>query len=520
MRASHTAAVLAMLSVACGSSTPRVTEPAPVVAEPTLVEPMFSVRAPSPVAPAPSVEVCLPGTLASPRMDFEFADDPIEPLPYGPRVADVPPFHVPRSRLTVRQALAAHGNVLRECYRWALHRRPDLRGELRVHLPIDRWGAVAAPTVEPEMADGEELSACVVDVLTGMSLDVPSSRDAVVSARLHFEPEPTATRSRRAPPRPHRPTARASTYAGSCMRVADEGRAIELGAPEPALFVRDSDPVVPSDGRPRIRIATPEVHASPSPVHIREMIRANAGAYRRCYADALTRDGAIEGRVSLDTTITPGGSLAGVTVASSNVTDAELVECLRSALAEVRFHPLFHDRSISVRYPFVLTPLERALVTPLEAGTIEELAANAQALLDEGNGAAALDRFETLIEAAPDHDAACAWNLAALEAALVAWPLGGARVEHAARRLAERLSSGHDEGGTCAGHASTPLLRAASSSWPLVAGDEEVVPAVLPELVIETYAWLAPVAETLPGLARMRERLAEAQGALDALAIE
>jgi hypothetical protein len=483
------------------------------------MEATFLVGPPIPSVPAASLDLCMPGALAEASILYDFEDDPIEPLPYGSRIADVPPFHVPRSRLTVRRALVARGTELRGCYRWALHRRPELRGELRVRLPIDRWGVVAAPTAEPSTTDGDELSACVVDVLTGMSLDTPSSRDALASARLRFEPEPTAPTSRRAPVRPRRPAARASSYAGSCMRIADEGAPLELGAPEPTLLVRDADPVVPSDGTPHIRVATPELRATPSREHIWQMIRANVGSHRLCYSDALTRDATIAGRVTFAFIATPGGSLTQVTLAESNVSDPELVACLQASLEDVAFHPLFIDRPVGVRWSFALTPLERALVTPLDAGTIDELASNARALLEEGNGAAALDRFETLIDGAPDHVDVCAWDLAAIEAALVAFPMGGARVDRAARRLVDRLSSSHEGDATCADHASTSLLRAAAGAWPLERTDD-VLPAAIPELVLESYAWLAPVPEAVPGLSRMRERLGEAQQALTALATE
>jgi len=88
---------------------------------------------------------------------------------------------------------------------------------------------------------------------------------------------------------------------------------------------------------------------------IREVVRGHIDEIRYCYNEGLARDPQAQGRIVLDFTIGSDGAVVRSAVASSDMADAQVPECMRKVAATWQF-PQPEGGEVMVSYPFVLEP--------------------------------------------------------------------------------------------------------------------------------------------------------------------
>lgn len=81
---------------------------------------------------------------------------------------------------------------------------------------------------------------------------------------------------------------------------------------------------------------------------------------QECYDDALERDAALSGRLTLQIRIVGEPDVGGIVeetepTLDSEITDPELVECMRESMMSMSFDPPENGGALQVTYPFVLS---------------------------------------------------------------------------------------------------------------------------------------------------------------------
>lgn len=118
--------------------------------------------------------------------------------------------------------------------------------------------------------------------------------------------------------------------------------------PSQSRIVVTVPPVEPAQaGRPKGKL--------PKDV-IRATVRASIADVRRCYNEGLARDPNLTGRVAIQFTIGPQGTVTAATVEASQLPDAEVDNCIADVIKALSFPPPQGGGNVVVTYPFVLQP--------------------------------------------------------------------------------------------------------------------------------------------------------------------
>lgn len=134
-------------------------------------------------------------------------------------------------------------------------------------------------------------------------------------------------------------------------------------APEPACEGAPADqaaevalaPAAP-ESAPVARQASMELEGQFDKNIIRRIVRAHIGEVRYCYNEGLQEDPELAGRVEVQFTIGTDGSVAESTVASTDIDDSGVPECIANAVARWKFPKPADGNKVTVTYPFVLEP--------------------------------------------------------------------------------------------------------------------------------------------------------------------
>jgi Ca-activated chloride channel family protein len=110
---------------------------------------------------------------------------------------------------------------------------------------------------------------------------------------------------------------------------------------------------------PYVRASPPAVLGALSPEVIRRVVLRNLGQVNHCYEVALAARPGIRGRLSLSFVIALNGTVAAVSLAGGNVTDAALVQCVSAAVRRWVF-PAPTGGTVTVTYPFNFEPGDTA----------------------------------------------------------------------------------------------------------------------------------------------------------------
>jgi TonB family protein len=89
---------------------------------------------------------------------------------------------------------------------------------------------------------------------------------------------------------------------------------------------------------------------------IRRIVRAHINEVRSCYNQGLTKNRQLGGRVALDFTIGANGKVESATVAETTLSDATVGECMAKAAKRWTFPKPTGGGSVTVGYPFNLSP--------------------------------------------------------------------------------------------------------------------------------------------------------------------
>jgi TonB family protein len=115
------------------------------------------------------------------------------------------------------------------------------------------------------------------------------------------------------------------------------------------------------DGRrtrvPQVRIAK-DMRVGPGidKEIIRRVVRSHLMEVRGCYNQGLIRDPNLAGRVAVQFTISPAGTVGGSVVAERSIDDAAVANCIAKAVRRWKFPKPDQGGSTIVTYPFVLSP--------------------------------------------------------------------------------------------------------------------------------------------------------------------
>ncbi len=114
-----------------------------------------------------------------------------------------------------------------------------------------------------------------------------------------------------------------------------------------ALSITTTLPASPAPQRITTRQLPPEV--------IQRVIRASFGKFRRCYELGLRSCPNLQGRVNVNFTIRPNGTVSRADGKGSDLADTAVVDCVTREFKQLVF-PTFEGPPIRVSYPVLFTP--------------------------------------------------------------------------------------------------------------------------------------------------------------------
>ena len=90
---------------------------------------------------------------------------------------------------------------------------------------------------------------------------------------------------------------------------------------------------------------------------IRRVVLSRQGAFQACYEIALGREPNLKGSVGVSFSISPGGSVSGVSIGNSSLGNARVEGCITRQFARLRFPTA--DKPTNSSFPFVFRPSKR-----------------------------------------------------------------------------------------------------------------------------------------------------------------
>ena len=114
-----------------------------------------------------------------------------------------------------------------------------------------------------------------------------------------------------------------------------------------------------------------------TPEQIRRVVLSRQGAFQACYELALSKDPSAKGGVTVAFSVSPGGSVASASVASSSLGNARVEGCMLRTFNRLKF-PVA-DKATNAAFPFVFKGGANELRDARAAGTKPEVSSWAQA---------------------------------------------------------------------------------------------------------------------------------------------
>lgn len=131
--------------------------------------------------------------------------------------------------------------------------------------------------------------------------------------------------------------------------------AVPPGTPVPAPEKAMSEDPLGSAPKPGVRQASATVKGAMDKDIIRRIVRAHINEIRLCFNQGLAKDPTLEGRVTIQFTIGPDGTVPVAVVQDSNLTDPKVAQCMAKAVKRWKFPKPDGGGNVVVTYPFVLT---------------------------------------------------------------------------------------------------------------------------------------------------------------------
>ena len=116
---------------------------------------------------------------------LEFESVPLHPLPYGPRIREMPRKGPRRSFSDLYEALSRQARHMNACYRWARDRKRFDYGILDAAITIDPFGMVTSASVSGGCQPPNE---CIEEGVKAMQVSNRTPRITNARVRIAFEP--------------------------------------------------------------------------------------------------------------------------------------------------------------------------------------------------------------------------------------------------------------------------------------------------------------------------------------------
>jgi hypothetical protein len=131
---------------------------------------------------------------------------------------------------------------------------------------------------------------------------------------------------------------------------------IGLGSAGPASASTGSGLGARGKRIPTVRQSKAEVKGSLDKDIIRRIVRAHINEVRYCYNQGLVKDPSLSGKVSIQFSIAPSGSVSEAKVTDSTLEDGAVANCIAKAVKRWSFPKPVGGGAVIVTYPFVLEP--------------------------------------------------------------------------------------------------------------------------------------------------------------------
>ncbi len=178
-----------------------------------------------------------------------------------------------------------------------------------------------------------------------------SSRSLATQPHLPHLPPPAD------PAAPADPTAPADSADPDSIGIGTPGTIGQgSGAPGGGSYgARSDNPKAPKALPAEVVPGIPEVRGSLDKELIRRIIRRHLNEVKFCYEKERTRNPRLQGRITIQFTITPTGAVAASIVQSSTLGNPAVEQCFAGAIRRWDF-PKPQGGVVVVSYPFVLKP--------------------------------------------------------------------------------------------------------------------------------------------------------------------
>ena len=418
-------AVLSLAAVlGCSGATHHVGDappPSPSHTSPSAEFPAIEYRLPNTTPSAAFDRFCRPGTEARQEQQdgygYDFDEARLYPLPYGPRIREMPRTGPKRTLSDLYDALARQVSHMNACYRWARHWDRIDRVQLTADFTVDQFGQIPAASVT---GGGSRLDGCVKEGLLAMQVSHRTPRLTKAKVQLWFEPS-GLPKPRRAPARP---TATPPVLGALCIEQSKPLPVDELTHPQGFPLARfddwsyaqswkDSQRKSPGLRSPPRLDCTLYSFRTPPEVILRT-IQSNEGVYRQCYLEALKTTSGLAGLIEVRATIGTTGLVDEVKVAGPG--GKSMADCMAAAFKELVVQPAPTGGTISFLYPLRLVP--RA-PTPVR---LKDPLANARVQLERLDADGALETFAQVIRGSAGGADECWGRLGVVQAMLVKAP--------------------------------------------------------------------------------------------------
>ncbi len=88
------------------------------------------------------------------------------------------------------------------------------------------------------------------------------------------------------------------------------------------------------------------------------LIKIRMGAIKACYERSLRNNPTLAGKVTVEFTIVPAGTITGARIAANTTGDDTVAQCVTTTINSLRFKPGPQGGNVTYAYPFVFAPTE------------------------------------------------------------------------------------------------------------------------------------------------------------------
>jgi outer membrane biosynthesis protein TonB len=246
-------------------------------------------------------------------------------------------------------------------------------------LQLIAWGITGCGTSVPECERGSEGCSCVeskclqgLECLSDVCVDAsrlganPASQaqaDGGPASDAVAQPQAAVTRDDREAPAPveaiHGAPSLDDVAGVAALLVPGETYTVaSTGGAEAAYAEATEHDPARRDGKrvPQVRQAKAEVKGALDKDIIRRIVRSHINEITYCYKQGLARDPDLKGRVTIQFTISPTGSVPVAVVQDTDLKNRAVADCMATAAKRWKFPKPRGGGNVVVSYPFVLSP--------------------------------------------------------------------------------------------------------------------------------------------------------------------